>query len=105
MDFTDMTDEQLYELLQQINKDLAARQNREALTRDINNVLLTARVNGAAYEPDPEWTGTPPIDESYAVGETTTTKDGTTYTSAIPNNMCAPGECLTGWKKQEPEAS
>jgi len=102
MDFSNMTPEEIYELMRQLEKELAARQNREALTRDINNVLLTARVNGAAYEPDPEWTGTPPIDESYAVGETTT-KDGVQYESVIPNNVCVPGECLTGWKKQEPE--
>ena len=102
MDFTQMTPEQIFELMQQLENELKARQNREALTRDINNVLLTARVNGAAKNHDPEWTGTPPIDESYAVGETTV-KDGTTYTSEIPNNVCVPGECLTGWKKQEPE--
>lgn len=104
MDFSNMTPEEIYELMKQLEKELAARQNREALTRDINNVLLTARVNGAAYQPDPEWTGTPPIDESYAVGETTV-KDGVGYTSVIPNNVCVPGECLTGWKKQEPDAS
>lgn len=102
MDFTDMTPEEILELIEAAEKEVAARQNRQALETEINDVLLRARSNGAAYEPAPEWKGAPPIDESYAVGETTV-KDGTTYTSEIPNNICVPGECLTGWKKQEPD--
>src|SRR5688500_14852929 len=35
------------------------------------------------------------IDKAFALGETTR-KDGTTYVSAITNNVCIPGECNTG---------
>ena len=99
MDFTEMTDEQLYELLQQINKDLAARQNRAAIEREADQVILNARETGAATKPPLKWEQVR-IDKAFALGETTR-KDGITYVSAIPNNVCIPGECRTGWHEVE----
>lgn len=102
MDFTDMTPEEIFELIQQLEKEMAARQNRDALETEINNVLIKARENGAAHQPKKQWDGTPYIDESFALGETTKI-NGVTYQSTIPNNMCDPRECRTGWKQIDPD--
>src|SRR5699024_914703 len=85
MDFTDMTPEEILELIEAAEKEVAARQNRKALETEINDVLLRARSNDAAKTPDREWSSTPHIDESFALGETTVL-DGVTYESKIPNN-------------------
>ena len=100
MDFSDMTPEEILELIEQAQKEVAARQNREVLETEINDVLLEARRNQAAKPPAYEWTGTPHIDESYALGETTV-KDGVRYRSVIPNNRCTPEECKTGWVQDD----
>lgn len=97
-----MTPDEIFELIQQLEKEMAARQNRDALETEINDVLLRARSNDAAKTPDRQWTTTPHIDESFALGETTV-RDGVTYESTIPNNMCDPRECRTGWKQVEPD--
>ncbi|WGH82535.1 hypothetical protein QDX25_05120 [Auritidibacter ignavus] len=102
MDFSDLTNAEMYELMHQLENELVTRQNREALARDINDVLLTARLNGAAREPADEWTATPPIDEAFALGETTV-KDGETFVSQLPINVCTPGHCKTAWKKHDPD--
>lgn len=96
IDFTDITAEEIFELVQAGEDEVKARQNRKALQTEINDVLLKARQNDAATTPAHEWNGTPHIDQSYALGETTV-KDGVRYRSAIPNNRCIPGECQTGW--------
>ena len=100
MNFDDMTPEEIFELIQQLEKEMAARQNRDALETEINNVLIKARENGAAHQPKKQWDGTPYIDESFALGETTKI-NGVTYQSTIPNNMCDPRECRTGWKQKD----
>lgn len=100
MNFDDMTPEEIFELIQQLEKEMAARQNRNALETEINNVLIKARENGAAHQPKKQWDKTPYIDESFALGETTKI-NGVTYQSTIPNNMCDPRECRTGWKQKD----
>lgn len=103
-DFTDMTAEEILALIEAANTEVAARQNRDALQRDINNVLVQARENGAAHPPKRQWDGTPHIDESYALGETTV-HDGVEYVSRIPNNTCHPAECRTGWERIDGDPS
>ena len=95
MDFSDMTPEEIYDLMQQLENEMKTRQNREAIEQQANQVILNARDNGAATKPPLKWEKVH-IDKAFAIGETTR-KDGTTYVSAIPNNVCVPGECKTGW--------
>lgn len=101
IDFTDMTPEEILALIEAGRKEVEVRQTRDALQRDINQVLVQAREHGAAHQPQREWTGTPHIDESFALGETTV-HDGVEYVSRIPNNTCHPAECRTGWERVEP---
>lgn len=95
IDFENMTPEEIYELMQQLEEEMRVRQNREAIEREADQVILNARENGAATKPPLKWEHVR-IDRAFAIGETTR-KDGTTYVSAIPNNVCIPGECKTGW--------
>lgn len=99
MDFTNMTPEEIYELMQQLESEMRVRQNREAIEREADQVILNARENGVAAKPPLKWEQVR-IDQAFALGETTR-KDGTTYVSAIPNNVCVPGECKTGWHEVE----
>lgn len=99
MDFTDMTPEQIYELMQQLEDEMRTRQNRAAIEREADQVILNARETGAAQKPPLKWEQVR-IDKAFALGETTR-KDGITYVSAIPNNVCIPGECRTGWHEVE----
>src|SRR5690625_5197075 len=95
MDFTNMTPEEIYELMQKLEEEMRVRQNRAAIEQEANQVILDARENGAATKPPLKWEPVH-IDKAFALGETTR-KDGTTYVSAITNNVCIPGECKTGW--------
>src|SRR5690625_1628486 len=95
MDFTNMTPEEIYELMKQLEEEMRVRQNRAAIEQEANQVILDARENGAATKPPLKWEPVH-IDKAFALGETTR-KDGTTYVSAITNNVCIPGECKTGW--------
>lgn len=100
IDFEKMIPEEILALIEAGKKNVEVRQTRDALERDINDVLVQAREHGAAHPPKRQWDGTPYIDESYALGETTV-HDGVEYISRIPNNTCHPAECRTGWKKQD----
>lgn len=102
IDLTNMTPEEILALIEAGKKEVEVRQTRDALERDINNVLVQAREHGAAHRPKRNWEGPPHIDESYALGETTV-HNGVEYVSRIPNNTCHPAECTTGWKQTTPE--
>ncbi|MEH0058812.1 hypothetical protein QDX25_07210 [Auritidibacter ignavus] len=95
-----MSSDDLFALIDAAKDEAALRQTREALERDMNNVLLEARENGAAEAPSSWWKGTPSIDESYAVGETTIL-DGVEWVSCIPANRCTPGRCAIGWERAD----
>ena len=99
MDFTNMTPEEIYELMQQLEAEMRVRQNRAAIEQQADQVILDARENGAATKPPLKWEPVR-IDKAFALGESTR-KDGITYVSAIPNNVCIPGECKTGWHEVE----
>lgn len=99
IDFENMTPEQIYELMQQLEDEMRTRQNRAAIEQEADQVILDARENGAATKPPLKWEKVH-IDKAFALGETTR-KDGTTYVSTIPNNTCIPGECKTGWHEAE----
>lgn len=98
IDLTDMTPDEILTLIEAGKKEVEVRQTRDALQRDINQVLVQAREHGSAHPPKRQWDGTPYIDASFALGETTEL-DGVTYESTIPNNQCDPRECRTGWKR------
>lgn len=99
IDFENMTPEEIYELMQKLEEEMRVRQNRAAIEQEANQVILDARENGAATKPPLKWEPVH-IDKAFALGETTR-KDGTTYVSAITNNVCIPGECKTGWHEVE----
>src|SRR5699024_10621666 len=99
LDFEGMTPEEIYELMQKLEEEMRVRQNRAAIERQADQVILDARDNGAATKPPLKWEPLH-IDKAFALGETTRT-DGTTYVSAITNNVCIPAECKTGWHEVE----
>ena len=51
MDFTNMTPEQIFDLMQQLENEMLTRQNRAAIEREADQVILNARENGAATKP------------------------------------------------------
>src|SRR5690625_5574737 len=99
MDFTNMTPEEIYELMKQLEEEMRVRQNRAAIEQEANQVILDARENGAATKPPLKWEPVH-IDKACALAEATR-KDGTIYVSANTNNVCIPGECKTGWHEVE----
>ena len=99
IDFTNMTPEEIYELMQKLEEEMRVRQNRAAIERQADQVILDARENGAATKPPLKWEPVH-IDKAFALGETTR-HNGVTYVSTIPNNTCIPGECKTGWHEVE----
>src|SRR5690625_3821673 len=70
MDFTDMTPEEIYELMQKLEEEMRVRQNRAAIEQEANQVILDARENGAATKPPLQWEPVH-MDKGFAFGETT----------------------------------
>src|SRR5690625_7440225 len=46
IDFTNMTPEEIYELMQKLEEEMRVRQNRAAIEQEANQVILDARENG-----------------------------------------------------------
>src|SRR5690625_6915493 len=74
MDFTNMTPEEIYELMKQLEEEMRVRQNRAAIEQEANQVILDAREKGAATKPTLKWEHVY-IDKDFALGDNTS-KDG-----------------------------
>ena len=99
MDFTSMTEEELYNLIEDAKYELGRRQTLSEIDRQINEVLLTARASGAIETPDEgaSWVRPTGAHDSYALGDVVT-HDGTTWVSTTPANVWEPG--VSGWREK-----
>ena len=106
MDFTDMTDEQLYELIDDANTELGRRQTRDVFDRELAEVVQKGRESGVIETPEVggEWQA----GHVYSLGDVTT-RNGKRYESLHPYNVWTPGDesnpvHWTLWKLlEEPE--
>lgn len=97
MDFTDMTDEQLYELIEAAQTELGKRQTRDMFDAQIAEVVKTAR---GSVIPDrgkgEPWEPVTSYENVYFKGDIVT-HNKKTWESNIDNNAGEPGQ--SGWRE------
>src|SRR5699024_10732106 len=97
MDFTDMTDEQLYELIEAAQTELGKRQSQATFDAQIAEVVKAARGNVIPDRGKGEpWEPVKGYQDVYFKGEIVT-HNGKTWQSNIDNNAGTPGE--SGWRE------
>lgn len=89
MDFTDMTDEELYELIEAAQTELGKRQTRDVFDRELAEVVQKMRAAGVAE--------TPEVGEEWQAGhvyslDDIVTEAGERYLSLHPYNSWRPGD-------------
>lgn len=101
-DLTEMTDQEMYELIKQMEDELGRRQTRDILRGDVTEVIKEARQGGSARKPEDleQWVKPRDVTEAYIDGERVT-DNGKAYISRITPNVCNPKECRTGWHETE----
>ena len=91
IDLSNMTGEQIAELMQQAKGELGRRQSRDALRSNVEKVIDEARAGGSARKPEDleQWVKPRDVTEAYIDGERV--KDnGKAYISRITPNLCNP---------------
>ncbi|HLS01901.1 MAG TPA: hypothetical protein VK054_07985 [Beutenbergiaceae bacterium] len=93
MDFTDMTDEQLYELIEAAQTELGRRQTAEAFEQQVNELYEIARASGAIKAPEQgeQWKQPTHAGDAYAKGDVVT-HDDVQWVSTVTPNTWRPGE-------------
>ena len=89
MDFTDMTDEELYELIDDAQTELGRRQTRDVFDRELAEVVQKGRESGIIETPEVGEEYDP--SKVYSLGDVTT-RDGKRYESLHPYNVWTPGD-------------
>lgn len=99
MDFTDMTDEQLYELIKDAETELGKRQTAEAFEQQVEDLYTNARQAGAIPNPQQgeEWKQPLGAHDAYKKGDVVT-HAGKTWVSTVTPNTWEPG--VSGWHHQ-----
>src|SRR5690625_1923614 len=89
MDFTDMTNEELYELIDTAQTELGKRQTREVFDRELAEVVQKGRESGIIETPEAgeEWQA----GRVYSLGDVVT-HDQKRYESLHPYNVWEPGD-------------
>lgn len=104
MNFDDMTMEELIALYEKAQRELAERQTREAVDREVAKVITDYREGSDVPAPVPGAKFVQPkgASDSYVKGETVNVA-GKLYESTLSCNMCAPeGDCThAAWKPVE----
>src|SRR5699024_7819709 len=96
MDCTDMTDEQLYELIEHGTHELGRRQNGEVIEQQEKELYESARASGAITAPEQgeQWKQPTHAGDAYAKGDVVT-HDGQRWVSTVTPNVWIPGQ--SGW--------
>ena len=98
MDFTDMTDEQLYELIDDAQTELGKRQTRDVFDRELAEVVKKGRESGIIETPEvgEEWKQPSGAHDAYAHGDIVE-YDGQRWVSTVTPNVWAP--TVSGWRQ------
>src|SRR5690625_1215765 len=96
LDFTEMTDEELYELIEDAQTELGKRQTRDVFDQQVNELYESARASGAIKTPEQGETWVQPTHagDAYAKGDVVT-HDGQQWVSTVTPNVWEPG--VSGW--------
>jgi len=99
MDFTDMTDEDLYTLIDDAQTELGRRQTAEAFEQQVNELYESARASGAIKAPEQgeQWKQPLGAHDAYAKGDVVT-HDGVQWVSTVTPNTWRPG--ASGWHRK-----
>ena len=89
LDFTGMTDEELYELIEAAQTELGRRQTRDVFDRELAEVVQKGRESGVIETPEVGEEYDP--SKVYSLGDVTT-RDGKRYESLHPYNVWTPGD-------------
>ena len=100
MDFDDMTDQQIVDLVKQAEQALARRQSLAALDKQVGQLLTSARSSGVVKTPDPgaAWVQPTSTVDAYLQGDVVT-HQGKTWASTVNFNTWEPG--VSGWRLQD----
>lgn len=102
MDFNEMTDQELADLIEQARDVLAKRQSRAAVDRQVADVLRTARAEGVTETPaeGAEWVQPVGAHDAYLAGDVVE-HVGKFWSSTVDYNVWEPG--VSGWREQPGE--
>src|SRR5690625_1313748 len=91
-DFTEMTDEQLYELIEDAQTELGKRQTRDVFDQQVNELYDSARASGAIKAPEQgeQWKQPLGAHDAYAKGDVVT-HDGVQWVCTASPNASVPG--------------
>ena len=89
MDFSEMTPEEIYELIEAAQTELGRRQTRDVFYRELAEVVQKGRESGVIETPEvgEEWQA----GHVYSLGDVTT-RNGQRYESLHPYNVWTPGD-------------
>ena len=99
MDFTEMTNEELYALIDDAQTELGRRQTSEKFEQQVNELYESARASGAITAPEQGETWAQPLGahDAYAKGDVVT-HDGAQWVSTVTPNVWIPGQ--SGWHRK-----
>ena len=99
MDFTDMTNEELYVLIEAAETELGKRQTSEKFEQQVNELYESARASGAIKAPEQGETWVQPTHagNAYKKGDVVT-HNGEQWVSTVTPNVWEPG--VSGWHRQ-----
>jgi len=99
MDYTKMSDEELYEVIEGAKKELGRRQTIQLVNDQVAEVLRTARASGAIDTParDAEWVQPTGAHDAYLKGDEVE-HDDKLWVSTVDYNVWEPG--VSGWREK-----
>lgn len=98
MDFESMTEQELYDLIDEVKEELARRQTLQAVDAEVATVLRNARASGAIPTPSQgaEWVQPSGAFDSYVEGDTVV-HNGKRWISLVSANVWEPG--VSSWRE------
>src|SRR5699024_7630187 len=102
MDYTTMTEEELYEIIEGAKRELGHRQTVQVVNDQVAEILRTARNSGAIDTPSQgsEWVQPTGADDAYLKGDEVE-HDDKLWVSSVDYNGWEPGGA--GWRDQSSE--
>ena len=98
LDLTQMTDGELYQLVEAAQTELGRRQTRDVFEQQVNELYESARASGAITAPEQgeQWKQPTHAGDAYAKGDVVT-HDGVQWVSTVTPNVWIPGQ--SGWRQ------
>ena len=99
LDLTQMTDEELYTLIEDAQTELGKRQTRGVFEQQVDELYESARASGAITVPEQgeQWKQPTHAGDAYKKGDVVT-HDGAEWVSTVTPNVWEPG--VSGWHRQ-----